>query len=77
MGLRELHVRYACRITPSGIPLGARILGGMLAALAVRWRAWQCLVAGEDLVRPMGPNADANYAWLKARAEPFVRAEKE
>ena len=67
-------MRHACRLTPKGIPLSARILGGMGAALAVRWHAWQLLVDGEDLVRPMGPNADANYAWAKATLRALLGA---
>ena len=64
--LRELHVRYACRVLEGGIPLGARILVGMGAALAVRVCAWQAILAGEDLVRPMESNAAENYERLRA-----------
>ena len=65
VGLRELHVRYACRLLEGGIPLGARILVGMGAALAVRVHAWQAILAGEDLVKPMESNAADNYERLK------------
>ena len=64
---------YACRLVEGGIPLSARILAGMGAALAVRAYAWQAILAGEDLVQPMQPNADANYTWLRAWADPFFR----
>ena len=65
VGLRELHVRYACRVVQGGLPLTFRIASGMGAALAVRLMAWQALAAGEDLLQPMGPNAEANLARLR------------
>ena len=65
VGLRELHVRYACRFVQGGLPLTLRIATGMGAALAVRCVAWQALVKGEDLLTTSEKNADKNLAWLR------------
>ena len=68
VGLRELHVRYACRFVQGGLPLTLRIATGMGAALAVRCVAWRALVKGEDLLTTSEKNADKNLAWLRKGA---------